>query len=593
MCMLGLSFIGLNNTIADAYTMDDLFSGNMVQFHYKNNDFAYILPNKFGVEKTSFTSQGTFTFKKVNAEGQVVFEQEINPSTLRFGDKDFDVLTEGDTIVVTSSDETTITNNLDVSKYNQESGNKHVYKVTNGALVEQTEQARLCIEKLNGLFTNKSENELVADLNPSTIQLLKQQIEAQPAQMMCWDDNTNKWLSKDEVQNKLAKVIDLGHFENVDSGDSKVSELIDEAKNNVELLFENSTHSMIKEGLTQEELNGAFESINKIEDSETNKSLLNEYNKALTLFQQLNEAEKVTYELFSNKEHTELTTKITSYDEMSYAYSHAYDVVHSLPNSNQKTHLLQLLDSLDNQIKENFTYVQFSDNKLKVAFNEVLGKNKNSDILIKELKGLSGHVNLSNKGITSLEGIQYCTGVTSFDLSNNKINAIAENTLSKLTQLKGLNLRGNGIADIHSLKALTHLEKLDLTKQIHSIYQSQSDPNFIDTKTILNPLKDSNNKVIPVQQYNIEYRKGYSTKKYPVTYDRKANQIHWEHDAFNNKCYNPLQPIVLFQEYVTIGKATSDFTGAFYLRNSYPDDYRDKIIYSNLTHPTDGLLKNY
>ena len=69
-------------------------------------------------------------------------------------------------------------------------------------------------------------------------------------------------------------------------------------------------------------------------------------------------------------------------------------------------------------------------------------------------------IDLSNRGIKGLEGVQYLQNLVSLNLRDNAITSIAP--LEKLHKLRKLNLRGNGIGDILPLANLLKLESLNL-----------------------------------------------------------------------------------------------------------------------------------
>ena len=63
----------------------------------------------------------------------------------------------------------------------------------------------------------------------------------------------------------------------------------------------------------------------------------------------------------------------------------------------------------------------------------------------------------SSRGITDLEGIQYCAGLEWLELGNNELTDVSQ--IADLPQLRSLNLRDNQISDIGALSELPHLCK--------------------------------------------------------------------------------------------------------------------------------------
>ncbi|WP_283688755.1 immunoglobulin-like domain-containing protein [Clostridium perfringens] len=99
------------------------------------------------------------------------------------------------------------------------------------------------------------------------------------------------------------------------------------------------------------------------------------------------------------------------------------------------------------------------DINLKKAINEILGQPVNSKISKAQLESLK-NLNLENKNIKNIEGINYCINLKSLNLIKNNISDITP--LSNLNNLTILRLNNNKISDINSLTNLTNLTNLDL-----------------------------------------------------------------------------------------------------------------------------------
>jgi hypothetical protein len=78
-----------------------------------------------------------------------------------------------------------------------------------------------------------------------------------------------------------------------------------------------------------------------------------------------------------------------------------------------------------------------------------------------DLNSLEGDLDLSDYGISNIEGIEHCVNIASLNLSGNRIFDI--NPLASLTNLESLFLSENRIRDINSLSALTGLRELDVS----------------------------------------------------------------------------------------------------------------------------------
>ncbi len=92
--------------------------------------------------------------------------------------------------------------------------------------------------------------------------------------------------------------------------------------------------------------------------------------------------------------------------------------------------------------------------------SEMFG-NLDFTLLPKDLIMLNGEIVLPGLGIKDLAGIEYCTGVTAFDLSWNSISSVDE--LRELDGLRTITLAHNRIGDISPLGALPELEFLDIS----------------------------------------------------------------------------------------------------------------------------------
>lgn len=123
-------------------------------------------------------------------------------------------------------------------------------------------------------------------------------------------------------------------------------------------------------------------------------------------------------------------------------------------------------------VKNNITYkeneVIFKDRTLKEAVKKAL--NKNEEIIFKnELKDIK-ELDLSMKvvgilsrgrGITNLEGIQYCVNLERLDLTGSRyLNDFTP--IEKLTKLKTLNLKYSGIKELSALSKLKNLQSLNI-----------------------------------------------------------------------------------------------------------------------------------
>ncbi len=102
--------------------------------------------------------------------------------------------------------------------------------------------------------------------------------------------------------------------------------------------------------------------------------------------------------------------------------------------------------------------VNFPDPGLEAAIREAINK-PTGDIYECDLEGLTA-LNANNRGISNLEGLQYCTRLVSLALGGNDIRDLSP--LAGLVNLNSLYLGNSKINNIESLSSLTSLTRLDL-----------------------------------------------------------------------------------------------------------------------------------
>lgn len=110
--------------------------------------------------------------------------------------------------------------------------------------------------------------------------------------------------------------------------------------------------------------------------------------------------------------------------------------------------------------------VQFVDPNLERAVRQAIAK-PTGDIRSSDLAKLT-ELDLRQRQIADLEGIEYCSNLVALDLSNNRIQDADRRTaaltpLSRLTRLETLDLSKNASEDITALSGLTSLTTLDLS----------------------------------------------------------------------------------------------------------------------------------
>lgn len=121
--------------------------------------------------------------------------------------------------------------------------------------------------------------------------------------------------------------------------------------------------------------------------------------------------------------------------------------------------------------------IQFPDSDLKVALLRQLEKSPNDEISIAEAENAPQTLDLSQAGISNLEGIQYFKNVTFLKLHENNIQDLTP--LSNLTKLKILLLNDNVIEDIAPLANLKNVTLLNLNNnQVTNLQMLKNIPHM-------------------------------------------------------------------------------------------------------------------
>jgi hypothetical protein len=86
-------------------------------------------------------------------------------------------------------------------------------------------------------------------------------------------------------------------------------------------------------------------------------------------------------------------------------------------------------------------WVNIPDANLKVALHTLCGVPMIEELTRFDLAGLTGTLNIVGKGIANLEGIQYCTNISTLSSSNNPISSLPDMTGIILTAASSLPYR--------------------------------------------------------------------------------------------------------------------------------------------------------
>lgn len=130
---------------------------------------------------------------------------------------------------------------------------------------------------------------------------------------------------------------------------------------------------------------------------------------------------------------------------------------------NNETNIYQNIEFIGPVIDLN-NAVSFEDANLKKCIAENLGKDENAQLTREDLLKVT-ELNLSNKNIMNLAGLEFLGNLTKINLSNNSLNNI--NSLVKCSSLKDINLSncslGANNIDVNVLFDLPNLQNLNLS----------------------------------------------------------------------------------------------------------------------------------
>ena len=174
---------------------------------------------------------------------------------------------------------------------------------------------------------------------------------------------------------------------------------------------------------------------------------------------------------------------LVSYAESGYYYEYVSLLDDPLTNANVPAETLTLMDSYYWTVNFN---VNVPDSILLQTMDTALGYSSGVSLTPADLSSITT-LNGVAACITNLEGLEYCTALTSLNMEWNTISNLTP--IANLTGLTNLNLENNLITDISPLQNLTYLYSLDLSgNQISNI-------TYLSNLTDLNYLSLSDNRI--------------------------------------------------------------------------------------------------
>lgn len=123
------------------------------------------------------------------------------------------------------------------------------------------------------------------------------------------------------------------------------------------------------------------------------------------------------------------------------------------------------------------------------AVNSYFFGNQDYTVSVSDLQNLDGELDLSDKDIYSLKGVEYCVNLTCLNLSGNHIDRI--DRITYLVRLTSLFISENKIESISALSSLADLEELDLSyNNIEDISVLLTLPKLLYVNIMNNPIRD-------------------------------------------------------------------------------------------------------
>ncbi len=209
-----------------------------------------------------------------------------------------------------------------------------------------------------------------------------------------------------------------------------------------------------------------------------------------------------------------------------------------------------------NKSPQKIKEISIPDKNLKAALNKSIDSNRDANQIItqQELETLKS-LNLSNKNITDLTGLEYCKNIIEIQLSNNKIHDLKP--LTNLTNLTTLSLDNNCINDISSLKNLNNLNSLSLNNQNINANEIKTTDNLVEVNNIIKLTDGSPVQIVSNDDY---------------TYNSKNNTIKFVNILENcTKSYN-------FNTNVSVGKSNTIFSGIVTHKITYTEAKKDMNV---------------
>ena len=224
--------------------------------------------------------------------------------------------------------------------------------------------------------------------------------------------------------------------------------------------------------------------------------------------------------------------------------------------------------------------IQFPDSDLKVALLRQLGKSPNDEISIAEAENAPQTLDLSQAGISNLEGIQYFKNVTFLKLHENNIQDLTP--LSNLTKLKILLLNDNVIEDIAPLANLKNVTLLNLNNnQVTNLQMLKNIPHMHYLYISHNKVND----ITPLDHFKELDFFDYSFNQISdISSINNLTELHYG-DINSQAIYLPSQTIKKGESVVVTNpiKAEDGIVKDIVVNGGSYDESTNQIIWENIT----------
>lgn len=224
--------------------------------------------------------------------------------------------------------------------------------------------------------------------------------------------------------------------------------------------------------------------------------------------------------------------------------------------------------------------IQFPDSDLKVALLRQLEKSPNDEISIAEAENAPQTLDLSQAGISNLEGIQYFKNVTFLKLHENNIQDLTP--LSNLTKLKILLLNDNVIEDIAPLANLKNVTLLNLNNnQVTNLQMLKNIPHMHYLYISHNKVND----ITPLDHFKELDFFDYSFNQISdISSINNLTELHYG-DINSQAIYLPSQTIKKGESVVVTNpiKAEDGIVKDIVVNGGSYDESTNQIIWENIT----------